>query len=141
MRNPNRFEAGRIIEFPQRCFYPKIIAPKKSEPISGHSVCVTAAKLSKVLRGFIGSCLWLTQTRFDVAFGVCALSSSLPDALRSTESLRIFLAASHRLYSRIDDSHIPVTLAPLFLPCRSHMCNFSVSVTPVMEHCAKKVQS
>ena len=104
---------GRIVEFPHRSFS-EIVAPGKSELISGDAVCAAAAKLQKSLRGFIGSCLWLTQTRFDVPFGVCALSSSLPYALRSIEPLRIFLAEAQRLYSRIADSHHPVTFGPLF---------------------------
>ena len=105
---------GRVLELSHRPFYSKIAVPQKSELIVDSKVGVAASRLQKTLRGFIGSVLWLTQTRFDIAFEVCSRSSSLPDALRSIDSLRLFISSAVKLYSRIVDAHVPVTFVPLF---------------------------
>ena len=63
--------------------------------------------------------MWLTQTRYDITFLVCALASALPDALGKVEALRTFLSLSTKMYSRITNQHCSIRFVPLFDSSRS----------------------
>ena len=104
----------RTVELSQVDYYPKIAPLVKSELISKNDFLLSHAKLQLKLRGFIGACLWITQTRFDIGFSLGLLSSLLPDALRKVESLKMFCALASKTYSRIINQHVPLRYKPFY---------------------------
>ena len=118
----------RTAELSQVDYYPKIVPLVKSELISKNDFALPHAKLQLKLRGFIGACLRIAQTGFDIGFSLGLLSSLLPDALRNVEFLKMFCALASKTYSRIMNQHAPLRYKPFYLLLlRIDSRNYSVS--------------
>ena len=103
---------NRIVELSQVEYYCKIDPIHKSEVISKNTFPLKPRVLQRKLRAFTGACLRITQTRYDISYNVGLLSSLLPDALQSVDSLKLFCAISSKTYSRIVNQHVTLRYAP-----------------------------
>ena len=96
----------------QKDCYPRIAPLAKSELIAKNVLDVPPAVLQHRLRAFLGSCLWITQTRFDISYSSSTLGSLLPEALMSIDSLKLFCALAGETYARITNQHAPLRYVP-----------------------------
>ena len=101
--------AERSIHFSQEKYYSKIPILKKEDLISRDNFRFPIRQIQRKLKAYVGACLWATQTRFDLSFGIAELGSSLADALTSVSQMKIFVSKASRIHSRMTDQHVDLT--------------------------------
>lgn len=104
---------SRCVELSQREFYSKIRPLARSGIISKGVLVISRRALQKKIKSFLGSRLWVAQTRFDISFLVCWSGSEVPDALSSTSELKLFLSVAAKLHSGITSLDYPLRFAPV----------------------------
>ena len=107
----------RIIALNRRSFYANISRLQRSNLIQGGEICVSPNVLQNSLMKFLGSMLWISQTRFDLMFAICQLGSFLPLAMSTMEGLKEFIIMANRLYNRTISLDLDLDFYPF--PCNS----------------------
>ena len=60
----------RRLELSQQEYYPKINPLAKSELTATNVLGVSPAVIQRRLRAFLGPCLWISQTRYDISYSI-----------------------------------------------------------------------
>ena len=98
---------GRVIDMTQQPYYSKIKPLVKTEFIEKNQLRILEREAHRRLNAFVGACLWLSQTRFDIGFSLSLLGSSIPPATKSIKELTFFLKTAGKLLGRINQQHVP----------------------------------
>ena len=107
-----RRQADLTVDLSQRDFYDKICVPSVAELVQNDVFLQSADIIRRHLKSFIGACIWLYQTRFDIIYEVSRLASLIPDALAKPCELVVFLKAADKLFLRITQDHVPLKFFP-----------------------------
>ena len=90
----------RTIELSQEAFYPKLSLPQAQDIIRDSRFVTSPDKTARLLETFVGGCIWLFQTRYDILFEVCNLASNITLACASVGDLKLFLKDAKDAYKR-----------------------------------------
>ena len=104
---------GRSKELSQLPFYSKLKDIQLRDVIQQDRFALNTEKMARILKSFVGSCIWLFQTRYDILFEVCNLASNIASACKSAEEVGIFVKDAKSAYKKIMESHIPLKYYPL----------------------------
>ena len=104
---------GRSKELSQLPFYSKLKDIQLRDVIQQDRFALNTEKMARILKSFVGSCIWLFQTRYDILFEVCNLASNIASACKSAEEGGIFVKDAKSAYKKIMESHIPLKYYPL----------------------------
>ena len=69
---------------------------------------LTPGKTARVLKSFVGSCIWLFQTRYGILFEVCSLASNIIVARSPIEDMKIFINDAKAVNKKIMGNHMPL---------------------------------
>ena len=100
------------VELSQQHFYEHIVAPPVEEFLKNDVFAKPIDTIRRSLKSFVGACIWLYQTRFDIIYEVSRLASSVPDALSGPKELISFTLAAGKLLSYILSDHISLKYFP-----------------------------
>ena len=95
----------RIVSLSQKDVYPKLISLDSPAILEGGRFIINEANRRKLVKSFVGWCLWLVQCRYGLCFLVCQLASDVIDAIRCPENMKEFIADTRRALSRISEYH------------------------------------
>ena len=102
------------IELSQSSFYNKVPALEGKELIRDNKSVRNSDKTARVLRSFVGSCIWLFQTRYDILFEVCNLAPNIITACSSIEDMKLFIKEPNAVHKKIIiEHHLPLKYSPL----------------------------
>ena len=108
-------DGSRCLEFSQREYYEKIHPLMKNDFFEGSLVKLSQEQVQKKLRAFVGSSLWVAQTRFEATCMIGTLGSKIIPASKCAQELKEFIVLAKETLFRIAIQHIPLRFAPLFL--------------------------
>ena len=101
------------VELSQKDFYEKISPPVCEELIDCRDEFkMTKDAMRRSLKSFVGACIWLYQTRYDIIYEVSRLASAIPDALSDVKAMKLFVKASNVLMKKIVEDHLPLKYFP-----------------------------
>ena len=95
----------RVISLSQKDFYSKLAPLDISSIVKNGKFLVNESKRRKLVKSFVGGCLWLVQCRYDLCFPVCQLASDVVDAIRYPEKMIKFASDAKRVLTRIHKYH------------------------------------
>ena len=85
-RNPDM-----TAQLSQEDFYEKISPPLADDLIdSSRTFKLHKEAMRRHLKSFVGACIWLYQTRYDIMYEVGRLASAIPDALGGVKAMISF---------------------------------------------------
>ena len=79
----------RSIELSQKPFYSKLVGIQANDVIRLDQFILSREKAARILKSFVGSCIWLFQTRYDILFEVCNIASNIVSASHSVAEMKI----------------------------------------------------
>ena len=96
-----RMNRERSVSLSQCAFYNKMVELQERDILKDGKFIIPELKRRKLLKSFVGGCLWLTQTRFDLSFSACKLASSLVGAVQCPLLMKTFVTDARRLMQRL----------------------------------------
>ena len=103
----------RSIELSQRTFYSKLNDIQANDILQRDRFILNTKKIARILKSFVGGCIWLFQTRYDILFEVCNLASNIASARKSVGDMKTFLKDAKAAYKKITEQHVPLKYYPL----------------------------
>ena len=103
----------RPIELTQLPFYSKLSEMHSEDLIKNDTFAMPHDKMARAPKSFVGSCIWLLQTRYDILFEVCNLASNIMGARKSVAEMKVFLKDAKAVYKKIAERHLPLKYSPL----------------------------
>ena len=103
----------RCLILSQKSYYQKIGLVTWDTILASNGKLLPSPKHITISKRFVGGCLWLFHTRFDVVFQVSQLASLVNKASSSVDALKNFTPLAKKVMSRIIDQHIEIKYLPL----------------------------
>ena len=103
----------RPIELSQRTFYSKLNNIQASDILQQDRFVLNTEKIARILKSFVGGCIWLFRTRYDILLEVCNLASNIASACKSVGDMKTFLKDANAVYKKIMEHHVPLRYSPL----------------------------
>ena len=102
----------RKISLPQEEFYDEIASLNARDFAVNNLMVLESAMMIRRLKSLVGCFIWVTITRFGVAFGGIQLASSLLGSDADPKKLLEFISNAGRLIARLKSKHRSLTFFP-----------------------------
>ena len=107
------YSSDHTVELSQDSFYSKITPIIKEDIVKENRFIGNRTSRIKRLKSFIGSRIWIFQTRYDIIFDSCRLATLVNQASDSVDKMLSFIKDANKLVQRIINDHVPLKFFPL----------------------------